>query len=90
MAGALESLVVETAAGALPDVGGSGTGIELNDLPARKPATIFGTSGIKLSGRYRTSARGYVMIFFPSPSYSSCATSSVLLAGQPKRELHNF
>ena len=30
---------------------GSGTGIALNDLPACRPATIFGTSGIKLSGR---------------------------------------
>src|SRR5437660_370535 len=30
------------------------------------------------------------MIFLPWPSYSSCATSSVLAAGQPKRELQNF
>src|ERR1700746_4062314 len=30
------------------------------------------------------------MIFLPWPSYSSCATSSVLLAGQPKREPHSF
>src|SRR5580700_8627441 len=30
------------------------------------------------------------MIFLPWPSYSSCATSSVLLAGQPKREPQSF
>src|ERR1700751_2154195 len=30
------------------------------------------------------------MIFLPCPSYSSCATSSVLLAGQPKRDPHIF
>ena len=29
---------------------------------------IFGTSATALSGRYRTSARGYVRIFLPSPS----------------------
>ena len=51
MAGALESLV----SGKLPlapflMIGGSGTAIALNDLPACRPATIFGTSGIKLSG----------------------------------------
>ena len=32
-------------------IGGSGTGIELNDLPTRSPATIRGTSFIKLSGK---------------------------------------
>src|ERR1035437_5701852 len=30
------------------------------------------------------------MIFLPWPSYSSCATASVLLAGQPKREPQSF
>src|ERR1700730_2641468 len=30
------------------------------------------------------------MIFLPWPSYSSCATSSVLLAGQPNREPQSF
>src|SRR6266403_1850545 len=30
------------------------------------------------------------MIFLPWPSYSSCATSSVLLADQPKREPQSF
>ena len=31
--------------------GGTGTGIVLNDWPACSPATIRGTSVIKLSGR---------------------------------------
>src|SRR5882724_6888264 len=31
--------------------GGSGTGMALNDLPTRSPATIRGTSLIKLSGK---------------------------------------
>jgi hypothetical protein len=30
------------------------------------------------------------MIFLPWPSYNSCATSSVLLADQPKREPQSF
>ena len=38
--------------------GGSGTGTALNACPARSAATMRGTSGIRLSGRARTSARG--------------------------------
>src|SRR5208283_2226866 len=51
MAGALKSLSWKVPVVPFLIIGGSGTGIALNDLPACRLATIFGTSGIKLFGR---------------------------------------
>ncbi len=46
-----QPLVVKTPARSLRIIGGSGTGNALKDFPTRSPATIRGTSFIKLSGR---------------------------------------